>query len=36
MFMSAVLQTISQVVHSLPAGFPAAANKSGHQQVSND
>ena len=34
--MSAVLQTISQAVHSVLAGFPAAANESSHEQVSLD
>ena len=34
--MSAVLQTISQAVQSVPAGFPAAANESSHEQVSLD
>ena len=34
--MSAVLQTISQAVHSVPAGFPAAANENSHEQVSLD
>ena len=34
--MSAVLQTISQAVHSVPADFPAAANESSHEQVSLD
>ncbi len=36
MDMSAVLQTISQAVHSVPAGFPAAANENSHEQVSLD
>ena len=34
--MSAVLQTISQAVQSVPAGFPAAANENSHEQVSLD
>ena len=34
--MSAVLQTIKQAAHSVPAGFPAAANESSHEQVSLD
>ena len=34
--MNAVLQTISQAVHSVAAGFPAAANESSHEQVSLD
>jgi len=34
--MSAVLQTISQAVQSVPAGFPTAANESSHEQVSLD
>ena len=36
MNMSAVLQTISQAVQSVPAGFPAAANENSHEQVSLD
>ena len=36
MEMSSALQTVSQAVHSLPAGFPAAANETGHEQVSLD
>ncbi len=34
--MSAVLQTISQAVHSVPVGFPTAANENSHEQVSLD
>jgi DNA polymerase V len=34
--MSAVLQTISQAVQSVPAGFPAAANESRHELLSLD
>jgi DNA polymerase V len=34
--MSAVLQTISYADHSVPAGFPVAANESSHEQVSLD
>jgi DNA polymerase V len=34
--MSAVPQTISQAAHSVPAGFPAAANENSHEQVSLD
>ena len=34
--MSAVLQTIKEAAHSVPAGFPAAANESSHEQVSLD
>ena len=32
--MGAVLHTISQAVHSFPAGSPGAANESSHEQVS--
>ena len=34
--MSAVLHSISYADHSVPAGFPAAANESSHEQVSLD
>lgn len=34
--MSAVLKTIIQAVHSVPAGFSAAANENSHEQVSLD
>ena len=34
--MSSALQTTKQAVHSVPAGFPAAANESSHEQVSLD
>ena len=34
--MSSALQTIKQAVHSVPAGFPAAANESDPEQVSLD
>jgi DNA polymerase V len=34
--MNAVSRTISQAVHSVPEGFPAAANESSHEQVSLD
>lgn len=34
--MNAVLQTIKQAAHLVPAGFPAAANESSHEQVSLD
>ena len=34
--MSAVLQTIRQAVHSVPAGYLAAANENSHEQVSLD
>ena len=34
--MNAVLQTISQAVHSVSEGFPTAANENSHEQVSLD
>ena len=34
--MNAVLHTISQAIHSVPAGSPASANESSHEQVSLD
>lgn len=34
--MSPALQSISQAIHSVPAGLPAAANESTHEQVSLD
>ena len=34
--MRPALQSISQAIHSVPAGLPAAANESSHEQVSLD
>lgn len=34
--MTSALQTIKHAVHSVPAGLPAAAYESGHEQVSLD